>query len=206
MLDQELLDVFTAFTPFLSALLGAGCEVVVHDLKNPKHSIVAIENSLSGRKVGDPMTNLPLECARDASFIANYSGSGKGKQFLSSSYFIKNEGRIIGILCVNKDVEIISDVKQQLHLLLERFNLMLPAETGVQENLDHTVEDILKSRIEEAVLQVGISPARMRMQEKMEVTQTLQEQGVLSMRGAVAELAEKLNVSVPTIYRYMAKK
>jgi predicted transcriptional regulator YheO len=36
------------------------CEVVVHDLSHPKHAIFAIENNLSGRRIGQPVTELGL--------------------------------------------------------------------------------------------------------------------------------------------------
>ena len=45
----------------MAAALGATfapfCEVVVHDLTRPKHSIVTLHNPLSGRQVGDPATD-----------------------------------------------------------------------------------------------------------------------------------------------------
>ncbi len=205
MKDQDLLELYIGFAPFLSTILGAGCEVVVHDLKDPNHSIVAIENNLSGRKIGDPMTDFPLERAREENFVANYPGRGKGKEFLSSSFFIKNEDRVIGILCVNKDVGYVHDIHLQFSALLEHFNLLPPVEEEIKENLDGSVGEIMKRRIEEAILQTGIPPSRMSLEEKKAITQGLKENGILSMRGAVNELAEQLSVSVPTIYRYMAR-
>ena len=59
MTNQELLEEYAALVPFLSDVLGKGCEVVLHDLSDPKHSIVAIANSVSGRKIGDAMTRDP---------------------------------------------------------------------------------------------------------------------------------------------------
>ena len=205
MKDQELLALYVGLTPFLSTILGEGCEVVVHDLKDPNRSIVAIENNLSGRKIGDPMTDLPLERAGKEDFVANYPGRGKGKEFLSSSFFIKNEGRVIGLLCVNKDVGYVHEIHHQVCALLERFNLLPPTGEEIRENLDGSVEEIMRRKIEEAILQTGIPPSRMSLEEKRAVTQRLKESGVLSMRGAVNELAEQLSVSVPTVYRYMAK-
>ena len=40
------------FSPF--------CEVVVHDLLDAEHAIVAIHNNLSGRLEGEPATELPF--------------------------------------------------------------------------------------------------------------------------------------------------
>lgn len=85
MKDQELLALYVGLTPYLSTILGEGSEVVVHDLKDPNRPIVAIENNLSGRNIGDPMTNLPLERGEKEDFAANYPGRGKGKLCLSAS-------------------------------------------------------------------------------------------------------------------------
>lgn len=76
------------FVPFLSEALGAGCEVVAHDITDPEHSVVAICNNLSGRNIGDPMTDLSLDEANRSDYVANYSGRSKGRDFLSSACFV----------------------------------------------------------------------------------------------------------------------
>ena len=103
MTDQEMLQIYTGLVPFLAGVCGPGCEIVVHDVTDPEHSLIAIENSLSGRQVGDPLTDLSRELQEkgaytSAAYIGNYEGKSKGKNFLSSTYFIKNEGRLIGPL------------------------------------------------------------------------------------------------------------
>ena len=45
----------------------------------------------------------------------------------------------------------------------------------------------------------------MSMQEKIRVVHKLDADGILMMKGAVAEIADQLSVSVPTIYRYLNK-
>ena len=207
MKDSELIDVFTSLAPFLSAVLGKGCEVVVHNLKDPNHSVVAIENSLSGRELGDPMTDLPMDHAKDSDYVANYSGKGKGRDFLSSSYYIKNKGKVIGLLCINKDMTNLSEMSHALTAFLEKFNLSLAQnQEAINENLDNSVEEIMKRRIEEAIAEISVPPSRMSLEEKIRITHTLKSNGVLSMKGAVNELANQLGISVPTVYRYMAKE
>ena len=61
------------------------------------------------------------------------------------------------------------------------------------------------SRISSAVASAMISPSRMSKEEKMNIVHQLKEDGVLSMRGATDELAKQLEISVPTIYRYIKK-
>ena len=102
MTDQEMLQIYTGLVPFLAGVCGPGCEIVVHDVTDPEHSLIAIENSLSGRQVGDPLTDLSRELQEkgaytSAAYIGNYEGKSKGRNFLSSTYFIKNEGRHISV-------------------------------------------------------------------------------------------------------------
>ena len=103
MTDQELLKCYTDFVPFLAAVCGPGCEIVIHDVTNPEQSIIAIGNGISGRELGDPMTDLARELQEkgtyaDTECLLNYKGKTKSGEFLSSTYFIKNEGRLIGML------------------------------------------------------------------------------------------------------------
>lgn len=211
MTDQEVLRIYVGLVPFLAKVCGPGCEIVVHDVTDPERSLVAIENSVSGREVGNPMTDLAREIAEksaytDADYIANYSGKSKEWDFLSSTYFIKNEGRLIGLLCVNKDVTTIKQMCATLHSVLDRFNLELPKESECYENLDNPVANIMYARITDVIEQSGVSPDRMRMEEKVRIVHRLNESGVLSMKGAVAEVARQLSISVPTVYRYMSKE
>jgi len=49
------------FIKTIAEMFGKKCEVLIHDFRNPQHSIVAIENGhVTGRKIGDPITDLAL--------------------------------------------------------------------------------------------------------------------------------------------------
>lgn len=48
-------------------------------------------------------------------------------------------------------------------------------------------------------------PKRMSAEEKLRVIRSLQQEGVLMMKGAVNEAAQQLHISVPTMYRYMKR-
>ena len=79
MTDQELLKCYTDFVPFLAAVCGPGCEIVIHDVTNPEQSIIAIGNGISGRELGDPMTDLARELQEkgtyaDTECLLNYKG------------------------------------------------------------------------------------------------------------------------------------
>lgn len=210
MTDQELLKIYTNFVPFLAAVCGPGCEIVIHDVTNPEQSIIAIGNGVSGRDIGDPMTDLAREMLQqqsssDTESLLNYKGKTKSGEFLSSTYFIRNEGRIIGMLCVNKELAAAQELNLALRALLDRFNLSSPPEDSPSEDLNSPLTNVMHSRIAEIISQSGVSPTHMTMQEKIRVVHKLDADGILMMKGAVADIADQLSVSVPTIYRYLNK-
>lgn len=210
MTDQELLHVYVDFVPFLAEVCGPGCEIVIHDVTNPEHSIIAISNGVSGRQLGGQMTDLALELQEKESYthdsyLTNYTGLSQNGEFLSSTYYIKNENRLIGLLCINKDLSPAKEAGFALQALLERFNLSAPAQSEYAEHLDSPVADLMHTRIAEIIAQSGVSPVKMTRQEKIRAVHRLNESGILMMKGAVAEIAAQLLVSVPTIYRYLNK-
>ena len=210
MTDQELLQAYISFVPFLGAVCGPGTEVIVHDVKDLDHSLVRIYNSISGRAPGDPITEMARGIIergeyRDKDFLYNYTGHTKKRDFLSSTFFIKNDGRLIGLLCVNKDMSACQDLQRSLQVLLERFNLLQQAENEYREDLESPIASMVHNRIADIIAQIGIAPARMSKEEKARAARSLREDGVLSVKGAMAEAAEQLNMSVSTLYRYLSR-
>src|SRR4051812_24377281 len=69
------------------------CEVVLHDLRDPRHAVLAIHNNLSGRTTGQPATELGLARILDPDYpqvIANYANQfADGRQAKSTSIGIK---------------------------------------------------------------------------------------------------------------------
>lgn len=211
MTDQELLKMYIPMVDFIADICGPSCEVLLHDISNPEQSVIAVRNNHSGRSIGSPMTDLAHRIIQDGSYrekdyLANYHGFGNGKDFLSSTYYIKNEGRLVGMLCVNNDVSGVSTFRADVETFLRRF----PGADGepgeVFENLESPVVSTGKSMIEAAVQEMGIPPKRMSMEEKTRLVRKLNEQGILRMKGAVSEIAARLGISEATVYRYLNKK
>ena len=64
----NLLEQMKQVADGLGRTLAPFCEVVLHDLLDPGHAILAIHNNLSGRAVGAPATELGLARAADPDF------------------------------------------------------------------------------------------------------------------------------------------
>lgn len=210
MTDLQVLQRYIDLVPFLGEVLGPGCEIIIHDVTDPEHSLVAICNGVSGRELGNPITDLARDLIQrsahtHADYLANYTGRSKTGQFLSSTYYIKNEGRLIGLLCINKDMSAMQALNSSFRSILDQFNLSAPLESEYSETLDNPIVEMLHNRIADIVSQDGISPNRMSLKEKVRIVHRMNEEGILMMKGAVPEIAAQLGVSVPTVYRYLNK-
>ena len=62
---------------------------------------------------------------------------------------------------------------------------------------------MLNHRITDLIQACGINPKRMNRDEKIRLVHQMNEEGLLSVKGAVQEIAVQLDVSVPTVYRYL---
>ncbi len=208
--NNPLLDPYKPLVPFLAEILGDSCEVLLHDISQPKHSVIAIANGFhTGRVVGSPFTELAVKIMNEkqfktADYISNYSGKTKGKNFLSSSFFIKHKGKLIGLLCINKDMDSIVALDNAIALLKKHYNLE-EADNEMQEILDVPIASLLHKMVTDEIKETGIQPARMTSEEKAKVIHNLMDAGVHKMKGAVIEIAKQLQISEPTVYRYIKK-
>jgi predicted transcriptional regulator YheO len=96
---------------------GTGIEIVLHDTRNPLKSIVAIQNPISGRRLGDSNTNFGLELIKDYSIIRHPGSSyisydlllKDGRKVKSSTIPLYNKRYgLIGFICLNIDISKLS--------------------------------------------------------------------------------------------------
>ncbi|ADL08536.1 helix-turn-helix transcriptional regulator [Thermosediminibacter oceani] len=218
---RDLLKTYIPLVDFIAGIVGPFCEVVLHDVSNVESSIVAIKNNhISGRQVGGPLTDLGLKLLKEKAYVEkdyllNYPGKTKdGKVLRSSTFFIKDEdGDIAGMLCVNMDLSAAYAAKR----FIEDFIMNINGEPQdqstykedrkeVPENLTLSLEELMRSIIENTVAEVNVPPERMSPEEKMGVVHKLSEKGVFLLKGAIAEVARHLKTSENTIYRYLSRK
>lgn len=205
---------FTFIADFLAEVLGSNTEVILHDLTNYKESIVYIVNGhISGRKIGDSITDLMLEFIHkeskgDKQFICNYNSKTlSGKLLYSSTYFIRdNSNKIVGALGLNSDYH---DFKKSLSFLTSLLPNYVDDKTlalnNVRENLSSDAQELTLNKIDTIINQFNIIPTRMTTQEKTDIIAALDECGIFNIRGSVQEVANRIGMSEPSIYRYIKK-
>ena len=94
---------YVSIADMLTQTFGSDCEVVLHDLNDPEHSVVYVSNgTVTGRRPGDSFDQLVrqviLSDGRKDDYAANYYFTApNGKRIRSSTVFIRDaDGRLEG--------------------------------------------------------------------------------------------------------------
>ena len=198
--QQNLLEQMRQVADGLGRTLAPFCEVVLHDLLDPEHAILAIHNNLSGRAVGAPATELGLARAADPGFaqvIANYPNTfADGRLAKSTSVGIKDsEGRYIAALCINVDLTVF----RSLNSLLTQFGNVNTA-AGISETLEPAGADAIRARIDQFAARLATTPRALKADERKALMRELKESGLSDVRRAMEIVAAYLNVSRATVY------
>lgn len=202
-IEKEILQSYIPFVSFLAEVMGDDCEVVLHDITSPENSVIAIKNNnLSGRTLGAPMTDFAIEKLMPQSgksFFVNYKGRAKsGATLRSSTFFIKHDGKSIGMVCINCDIEKFLKVQEIISHVTA-----FEDETQKPEIFSNNAEELLHTLLDEAVRSSIIEPNRMNSDEKIEFLRKLENNGFFMVKGAIPEAAKSLKVSEASIYRYL---
>lgn len=216
---MSVLQSYIQFVNFLGQAMGPNCEVVLHDLTDPDNAIIAIANGhISGRQIGGPTTDLVLKVLKeglegDKAFIANYNARVKNNNICrSSSFFIRDENnKIVGVLCVNVDISNFVEARRLLDGLIscevqpQTSKKTTAGVVNVFENLHSSIDDVLTVIIDNVLNKYEVTPDRMSFDEKVDVVKCLNQNGLFLLKGGLSELASRLQISEPTIYRYLNK-
>lgn len=219
-MPNPLLEHYVKLTEFLGYTLGPSYEVALHDLTNTSHSIIAIANNhVSGRKVGAPLSSVGLQALMDKSYEStdyklHYRGiSANGKLLRSSTLFIKSDGEIIGMLCINFDDSRYRQIGDELLSLCHPdtfFKTSFHSESETpseapQERFYSSIDGAAAQSVGQALESMGLTADRLTPEERMHIIGSLEEGGIFLLKGAVKDVAEALSCSQASVYRYLSQ-
>ena len=214
---MDIMAHYELITDFLGKVLSENYEVALLDLRDGKRCITAIANGQnSGRSVGAPITDLALKIIQQdiwkkEPYLVNYSGLTKDKRpLISSSFFIKEEDKLLGMLCLNVDIRVYTDL---CHSILKMGRITAGFEEEILPEIvpEHTetftndISDMIDSTMQDYIREERIPVERLTQEEKISIVKQLNEKGIFLIKGAVSEVAAKLNCSEATVYRYLSK-
>lgn len=197
--QESLVEQVKQIADGLGQTFAPFCEVVVHDLRDPKHAILAIHNNLSGRSVGDPTTELGLARIADNDYpqlLANYPNQfSDGRRAKSTSVGIRDSsGRYIAALCLNVDLNMFRGIQN----VLEQF--CSTSGVGMKESLDPANAESIRERIDQFAISLSTTPQALKTEQRRVLMRNLKQAGFLEVRKSMEVIAAHLGVSRATVY------
>lgn len=226
---ERLITVFSQMVEPIGRSLPSSSEVVLHDLSLIPNSIVAVYGDVTGRRIGDPATDLLLEQAEHGfpgDTIGYLTRLSDGRQLTSSTMIIRDiTGTPVAALCINTDITSWKVIRGIADMMIG-FNVpdapravadaddVLPTGAGLglrdstglpvrDEKFVRDVDELASHLITTAIAEVGVPVEEMKKLHKLEVVRKLKGQGLLQLREAVEMIAESLHVTKFTIYNYL---
>lgn len=222
---DSLLQHYVKLTEFLGHALGPDYEVALHDLTDKNRSIIAIANShVSGREIGAPLNDVALKILMDktyeiSDYCLHYRGvSVNGRALRSSTLFIKQNGKMVGMLCINFDDSRYKVVSESILSLCHpdafvetnfkidtarvRESLPAPAESS---GFAGSIDGVTADAVTKALHSEGVAADRLTQEERLRVIAQLEESGVFLLKGAVKDVAAELGCSPASVYRYLSQ-
>jgi predicted transcriptional regulator YheO len=202
--EAELPAVFAFLARVAEAIVatvGPDCEVVIHDLRKPDHSVVAISGHLTGRHVGAPVPDpelLPGEVDRFThDDLRRHGSTTGGRELLASTVWIRNPvGHIVGAVCINLDVAGLRTARDLINRHLGQDDVRagpIPTfATSIPEFIRLAVAAVRGSTTSEG--------HRPRGADRIELVRRLDSEGVFALRGAANAVADELGISRASLY------
>ena len=188
------------FSPFV--------EVVVHDFKNPKKSIIAIYNGhITGRKIGDGASDLSIKRINGEvpDLITNYRNEAPdGQRLKSSTLAIKDDNnQILGSFALNMKTEYFSKVASILESLIETESPDFLPPKEDYTSLDS--KERIHSKIDQFLITNSLTSLKLTPQNRDDLIDYLNQEKIFDLRSAIPITAQFLGVSRPTIYKSLNK-
>lgn len=202
--NQLLLREGEKIVDALGKTLAPLVEVVLHDLTQPEHTVVAISNNLSGRSVGDPATQIGLARMADPAFpdvLQNYPNHfPDGRPAKSTSIGLKNsQGDYVAAICLNVDISMLTAVAASLSQLAQT----QVSPVGIRESLASPRLDELRAMLERFAAGLNTTPRALSPVQRREVVRQLAQAGLMDLKNAQAVVADILGVARSTVYTYL---
>ena len=213
--NQMILKKYIRIAKFIADINGPDCEVLVHDLKNIKESIIFVANGhITDREVGGGITDYALSIItkdnyRTKDSVVNYIGrSNEGKITRSSTYYIKDDnGELIGLLCVNYDISKLLEIKNDIDYLINLNNDL--QDDNILENFSNhkndSVDKFLDDSIRRCILESDSDVPINEVENIKNPVNIMYKLGIFNIKDSVNSVANLFNLSPQTIYRYIQK-
>lgn len=137
-------------------LHGTGVEIVLHDTRNPLKSVVAIQNAITGRRVGDANTNFGYELIKSYAAIEeegpNYVSyalmTKDGRKVKSTTVPLYQDKNLIGFICVNIDISQLDGTNHDAEAAFIKAFTSTSSSEKIHEVIENTSRNLLNTATE----------------------------------------------------------
>lgn len=203
---RTVVQIVSPIIASLGRALGPRTEVILHDLTKVPNSIVAITQTITGRAVGGPPTDLGLLTMANADtedMIGYRTETESGVVMRSSSLFFRTaEGRPVVSLCINAEINELLKLRAFIDSLTSSSS-SLAGQVQPHETFATSVDALAEGILREALSVSGISVDLMKKSHKVAVVRELDRRGFFAIKESVDLVAGRLGVTRYTVYNYL---
>ena len=199
---EEMLTLLKNEAKGIATMFGPNCETLVHDMKRPGHPILAIYNgTVTGREVGSTVDifgdigHYDESVYEDKDYVNQLVLSRDGRTLKSTTFHAIGEDYHFA-LGINLDS---TNMVRATQLLSE----MTATSGELQQTLMQDARSQLEELLRECISAVGRDPEAMKKTDRMRIIRMLYKRRAFTYQKSVAIVAERLNVSRYTVYKYM---
>jgi predicted transcriptional regulator YheO len=216
MKNNPIFKPYILMSKMIVETFGEDCEVVLHDLSDPEHSVVHVENSkITNRKVGQSFDHIVKQVIfsknlKDDHVSNYYFKTANNKIIRSSTLLIRDiDNKLIGALCINIDTSKVVNEIEYLKTFLPNVddNVLSFIDNDLFDydleinNDDLHVENMITSLIDNILL--DCEPKNLSREEKIEKISFMDSKGIFLMKGSIEQVADKLGINKVTVYSYL---
>ncbi|MBR2595334.1 MAG: transcriptional regulator [Solobacterium sp.] len=202
---RKELQAYTAMADMLVQTFGSRCEVVIHDLSSPEHSVVYVANgTVTGRKIGDSFDHLVrqvlLSSQLERDFVTNYYFETADDQLIRSSTILirGSEDELAGAMCINL-AELVHEDPEILPLH------RLPSAGSEDETVDLYSDNVGVADMVRALVNniLGPDTSGLTRSQRIDKLRFMDAKGIFLVKGSIDLVAEKLGITKVTVYSYL---
>ena len=204
--EDEIFQHYIQMASLVGEMFAPDLEAIVHDLRQPDSSIIAITNGhVTGRKVGDATSDLGRRRLRGEvpDRIVNYQNeSPLGEPMRSSTLAIRGrEGQLLGSISFNFRLTAFQDFAKFMATFVtgQAYDFLESKEQFFFKTPKEEIREVYR----QFLVQKGLQGRSLSKDQKRDVVQHFYEQGHFNKRGIVTEIADMLKLTRATVDRYL---
>ena len=186
----------------MAEALGSSCEIILHDYRQPEHSVVSAAGSITHRKVGSAMSEIGLSVLAEgnqAQHRINYMATTSSGRIIKSSTIVLRDTnhKVFGALCINTDVTALHRAAKAIANLIGA--QPQPQPTTFTDDIRVVIDTTLAEQLD------GRHPESLSMGDRLAIFRALDKRGVFGIKRSLSQVAGCLGISRATAYTYLQK-